>query len=69
MLLLLSDEKESKETLSKLQKQQLSSHLVWVLGTFYKDFQNMEANKEVLDDLYEKFPHKWINEFQEKRYD
>lgn len=69
LLLLLSDEKESKETLSKLHKQQLSSHLVWVLGTFYKYFQNTEANKEVLADLYEKFPDEWINEFQKKIYD
>ncbi|MDQ5930387.1 MAG: hypothetical protein QG594_2175 [Bacteroidota bacterium] len=69
LLLLLNDEKESKETLLQLHKQKLSGHLVWVLGTFYKDFQNTETNKELLINLYETFPHDWINEYQEKKYE
>lgn len=69
ILLLLSEEKASKETLLQLHKQVLSGHLVWLLGTFYKDFQNTQANKELLIDLYEKFPNDWVDEFQQKRYD
>lgn len=69
LLLLLNDENESKETLLQLHKQELSGHLVWVLGTFYKDFQNTEANKQLLINLYETFPHDWIDEYQKKKYD
>lgn len=69
ILLLLSEEKASKEALLQLHKQVLSAHLVWLLGTFYKDFQNTQANKELLIDLYEKFPHDWIDKFQQKTYD
>ncbi|GGF21415.1 hypothetical protein [Flavobacterium limi] len=70
LLLLLSEEKESKKTLLKLHKQEeLSGHLVWVLGTFYKDFQNTEENKQLLINLYETFPDDWIDEYQEKKYD
>ncbi|MDR7212061.1 hypothetical protein [Flavobacterium piscis] len=68
LLLLLSEEEESKQTLLQLHQKKISNHLVWVLGTFYKDFQNTEANKKLLINLYEIFPHDWINEYQEKKY-
>lgn len=67
LLLILSGKEDSKIALLQLHKQDLSSHLVWVLGTFYKDFQNTEANKELLKNLYETFPHNWIDEYQEKK--
>ena len=69
LVLLLSDEKESKEALLKLHQQDLSNHLVWVLGTFYKKFQNTSANKEVLIDLYQKYSADLIDEYQGKKYD
>lgn len=69
LLLLLSEEKESKEALFKLHEQNLSNHLVWVLGSFYKEFQNTSANKEVLIDLYQKYSADLIDEYQEKKYD
>ncbi|PXY46996.1 hypothetical protein [Flavobacterium hydrophilum] len=69
LLLLLSDEKESKETFLQLHKQELAGHLVWVLGTFYKDFQNIEANNDLLLNLYETYSHDLIDEYQEKKYD
>lgn len=69
LLLLLSDEKESKEALLKLHQQDLSKHLVWVLGTSYKKFQNTSANNEVLIDLYQKYSANLIDEYQEKKYD
>lgn len=69
ILLLISEEKESKEALLQLHKQDLSAHLVWLLGTFYKDLRNTQANKELLTDLYEKCPNDWIDEYQAKDYD
>ena len=69
ILLLLSDEKESKEALLQLHKQDLSKHLVWVLGSFYKEFQATSANKEVLIHLYQNYSADLIDEYQEKKYD
>jgi hypothetical protein len=69
LLLLLSEENESKEALLKLNEQNLSNHLVWVLGSFYKDFQNTTANKELLFHLYQTYSPDWIDEYQEKKYD
>ncbi|WP_348799753.1 hypothetical protein [Flavobacterium adhaerens] len=69
LLLLLSEDEESKKALLQLHKQQLSNHLVWVLGSFYKEFQNTTANKELLNHLYSTYPSNWIDEYQEKKYD
>lgn len=69
IMLLLSSTKDAKEVLREVHKEDLTANLVWVLGTFYKSFQNSKDNKEVLEDLYLKFPANWIDEYQEKTYD
>ncbi len=68
MLLLLDKEKASKELLIKLHNQSLPSHFVWILGDFYKDYQETPENKEILLDLYTNYPNEWIDEYQKQVY-
>ncbi|WBX77151.1 hypothetical protein PG911_02505 [Tenacibaculum ovolyticum] len=61
--------KPLKKALLNLHKKELKNTQVWLLGSFYKDFQSEEINKPVLIDLYNKFPKEWIDEYQKTNYD
>lgn len=63
-IMLLDENKISKETLINLHQEQLPNHFVWVLGSFYKEFQDTEDNKNLLVDLYAKYPKEWLDEYQ-----
>lgn len=65
LILLLMDENDSsKECLLNFQKQNLERKLVWVLGSFYMDFNKSNSNKDLLNDLLTKYPNEWINEYE-----
>ncbi|UTD14177.1 hypothetical protein HER15_01220 [Tenacibaculum mesophilum] len=69
LVLLLTDSSiKSKQVLLECHKRELSRETVWVLGSFYKDFKTSEANKLLLNDLYNKYPTKWINEYYNTIY-
>ncbi|MCT4699252.1 hypothetical protein [Tenacibaculum haliotis] len=68
VLLLLDTNETSKKALLNLHKKELKNTQVWLLGSFYKDFQSEEINKPVLIDLYDKFPKEWIDEYQKTNY-
>ena len=65
IVLLLKDSNEtSKEPLFDWQQQKLSRELVWLLGSFYKDFQETNENKSLLKDLYKIYPKEWVDEYK-----
>ncbi|QWX84827.1 hypothetical protein H0I23_04075 [Cellulophaga sp. HaHaR_3_176] len=64
VLLLLDTKKDSKNVLLDLHKNDLTNTNVWLLGSFYEDFQKTEINKSLLKDLYNKYPKEWIDEYQ-----
>jgi len=71
ILLLLDKNKASKEVLIKLHKHNLPNHFVWILGSFYKDFQSRSLgteNKNLLSHLYANYPSDWIDEYQKQTY-
>ncbi|ADV50448.1 hypothetical protein Celal_3174 [Cellulophaga algicola DSM 14237] len=69
VLLLLATDKTSKDKLRNLNDSALKNDDVWLLGSFYKDFQQTEANKELLNNLYSKFSKEWIDEYQKRNWD
>jgi len=69
VLLLLDANSASKDSLRNLQDTALKNDAVWLLGSFYKDFQETKANKALLKDLYSKYPKEWIEEYQKKNWD
>jgi len=62
VLLLLDQDQASKEALLNWHKQSPDRSLVWILGSFYRDFQNTPENKAVLANLYATFPADWIDQ-------
>ena len=65
LILLLKDtNNSSKESLLKLHKQPLDRKIVWVLGSFYKDFNDSPENKNLLADLYTTYPKEWVDEHE-----
>nr|WP_159063806.1 hypothetical protein [Thaumasiovibrio occultus] len=64
IVLLLDDATESKATLQALHSPSLSASDVWWLGSYYKDFQQTEANQALLRELYAKYPTEWVDEYQ-----
>lgn len=69
VLLLLDTNTESKTVLLDLHKSNLTNTNVWFLGSFYMDFKKTEANKQLLKDLYSKYPKEWIDEYQKTNWD
>jgi len=71
ILLLLDEDKKSKEVLIDLHKQNLPNHFVWILGDFYKDFQSKSLeteNENLLKHLYANYPKEWIDDYQREQY-
>ncbi|XRE44535.1 hypothetical protein ACIVBQ_002739 [Tenacibaculum discolor] len=68
VLLLVDSSKTSKQVLFEYHKTDLPRETVWVLGSFYKDFKTSEANKLLLNDLYNKYPTEWIDEYYNSIY-
>jgi hypothetical protein len=65
ILLLMDKEKESKNILFEMHTKDLSPDKVWLLGSFYKDFQDTDEQIHLLEDLYSRYPKEWIDEYQE----
>ena len=68
VLLLVDSSKTSKQVLLEYHKTDLPRETVWVLGSFYKDFKTSEANKLLLNDLYNKYPAEWVDEYYNSIY-
>lgn len=68
VLLLLDTQQASKDVLFALHKNKLENTTVWLLGSFYKDFQNTNINKQILKNLYDLYPKEWIDEYQPKKW-
>jgi len=64
MLLLLDENEASKDALIQLHHKKQSRKLVWVLGSFYKAFQETKANQFILKNLYANFPKEWITTYE-----
>ncbi|MDE1207641.1 hypothetical protein [Tenacibaculum larymnensis] len=68
VLLLVDSSKTSKQVLLEYHKTDLPRETVWVLGSFYKDFKTSEANKLLLNNLYNKYPTEWVDEYYNSIY-
>ncbi|WP_281979847.1 hypothetical protein [Tenacibaculum mesophilum] len=68
VLLLVDSSKTSKQVLLEYHKTDLPRETVWVLGSFYKDFKTSEANKLLLNDLYNKYSKEWVDEYYSSIY-
>ncbi len=65
LVLLLKDSNlDSKNMLLNFHQENLSRKLVWVLGSFYKDFVKINDNKKLLDNLYEIYEKSWIDIYE-----
>ena len=64
ILLLMDTSTDSKDVLINWNRKNLNVKEVWLLASFYKDFQDTEANKNILEDLYSKYPSDWIDVYQ-----
>ncbi len=65
LLLLLGLKTVDKELLFKLHTQNLNRRKVWLLGSFYKDFQETADHKLLLTDLYNTYSKTWIDEYNQ----
>lgn len=63
ILLLMDHEISSKNVLLKYHTTDLPRETVWLLGSFYKDFSQSIDNKELQEDLKNKYPIEWIEEY------
>lgn len=68
VVLLLDTKQSSKDILFSFHQNKLENTTVWLLGSFYKDFQKTDLNKHLLKDLYERYPKEWIDEYQPKKW-
>ena len=68
VLLLVDSSETSRQVLLEYQNKNLPRETVWILGSFYKDFKTPEANKLLLNDLYNKYPTEWIDEYYNAVY-
>jgi hypothetical protein len=62
-LLLKDSDPQSKQALSDLHATALTRDRVWKLGSFYKDFRDTDANRQLLEDLYKQYDKDWIDEY------
>ncbi|MGG6230739.1 hypothetical protein [Tenacibaculum sp. SDUM215027] len=68
VLLLIDSSETSKQVLLEYHNKNLPRKTVWILGSFYKDFNTSEANKLLLNNLYSKYPTEWIDEYYNAVY-
>jgi len=64
VLLLADTSMSSKQALLKYHTTALDREIVWLLGSFYKDFNTTKANKQLFKDLYDHYPSEWVDDYE-----
>ncbi|MDE1207668.1 hypothetical protein [Tenacibaculum larymnensis] len=65
LVLLLADTSiSSKQVLLKYHTTDLDRNIVWLIGSFYKDFNTTEANAQLLKNLYNHYPSEWVDDYE-----